>query len=104
MMRGKEIIAADIVARDLPGGISYEDDPSKSVRIVRVCGNDCIDRIPVIEQLLAEGVEVVITGCQGSLGGCAMSGVLPEGAYAQLPQLTETEGYQTNTVVIVPTR
>ena len=74
------------VAQALPGGIYYGDD-----RTILVCGANCPGKNDIVNALLTEGVSARFSGCHGSIGGCAMNGVLVSGAYATVPMQTEMD-------------
>lgn len=89
-----ETLKTSQVVDEIPGGIYFGAD-----RAVTVCGANCVGREQVVMALREAGVSVEQNGCHGAIGGCAMNGVLDQGAYATLQRQT-TEGIRPIEVAI----
>lgn len=82
-----EILSPQQLIHNLPGGIRC----GQQIQQIDVCGANCPDRQPVVNDLLRLSqelgfeVRIVSSGCHGAIGGCAVNGVLESGAYATIP-------------------
>lgn len=88
------------VAQTVLGGIHYGDDQTFDV-----CLANCPDGQEVLDGLLEalkdeNGATAKKSGCHGSIGGCAMNGVLPEGAYVTIREETPNNGYQPTQAIV----
>ncbi len=87
-----EILSPQQLIHDLPGGIRSD----QQIQQIDVCGANCPDRQPVVNDLLRLSqelgfeVRIISSGCHGAIGGCAVNGALECGAYVTIPVSSAT--------------